>query len=115
MRYLVLAMSIALLGGVLGVALVQAAEGVEIRCRWQAPDTGSPVQVYELQIRDVDGGLDTTMTVPSRPGPEQVQVFEGEFLRRYIARVRGIDAQGRSGPWSNFSPIYVFEEEEPEP
>jgi hypothetical protein len=115
MRYLVLATSIALLGGVLGVALVQAAEGVDIRCRWQAPDSGSPVQVYELQIKDVDGGLDTTITVPSQPGSEQVQVFEGEFLRRYIARVRGIDAQGRSGPWSNFSQVYVFEEEEPEP
>ena len=45
----------------------------------------------------------------------KLKIFEGEFLRRYIARVRGIDAQGRSGPWSDFSRIYVFEEEEPEP
>lgn len=101
--------------GMLGAAVVQAGDPPSIRCRWQAPDSGSPVQFYELQILDVDGGLDTTLTVPSRPGPDQFHVFEGEFLRRYVSRVRGVDDQGRRGSWSLFSQIYVFEEEEPEP
>lgn len=115
MRYIVLCVFIAMLVGVLSTAVVQAGDPPSIRCRWQAPDTGSPVHHYELQIVDVDGGLDTTVTVASRPGQQQEYVFEGAFLRRYISRVRGIDGQGRSGPWSNYSQIHVFEEEEPEP
>jgi len=115
MRYIVLCALVAVLMGALSAAVVHAGDPPSIRCRWLAPDTGSPVHRYELQIIDVDGGLDTTVTVVPRPGREQDYLFEGEFLRRYISRVRGVDGQGRRGPWSNYSQIYVFEEEEPEP
>jgi len=115
MRYIALCSLVAVLMGLLGTSVVQAGGPPSIRCSWQAPSGGSPVQSYELQIIDVDGGLDTTITVASRPGLEQYHLFDGQFLRRYLSRVRGIDAQGRTGPWSNYSQIYVFEEEEPEP
>jgi len=102
-------------GGLLTVDIVDAQDPPRIGCRWERPDTGSPVQSFELQVRDVDGGLDTTLTVPVQPGDEQVYEFEGEYLRRYVARVRAFDSMQRPGPWSNFSPVSVFEEDEPEP
>lgn len=98
-----------------GASLVEAQDPPRIRCRWDRPETGSPVQTYELHVKDVDGGLDTVFTVPAQSGQEQVYEFDGTFLRRYVARVRGQDALLRWGPWSNFSPIADFEEDEPEP
>ena len=106
------------LGAVLfliGSSLVLAQGSPRIRCRWERPETGSPVQTYELHVKDVDGGLDTVFTVDAQPGVEQVYAFDGEYLRRYVARVRGQDALNRWGLWSNFSPVSVFEEDEPEP
>jgi len=115
MRRLTVCVLIGVVIGLFGASFVVAQDPPRIRCRWQQPDTGSPVQLFELHVRDVDGGLDTTFTVPAQPGAEQLHEFGGEHLRRYVARVRGRDAQLRWGLWSNFSPVTVFEADEPEP
>jgi hypothetical protein len=89
-------------------------EPLRVRCQWQAPTSGSPAVLYHLQITDLDGGLDTTYVVPAQPGEVQEFYFlDGAYLRRYVARVRGIDADGDEGPWSAWSSIYAFEVEDP--
>ncbi len=115
MRHIVLGCLVTVLIAVVGMSIAEAQDPPRIDCTWRAPDTGSPVQQYELRILDVDGGLDTLVTVPAQPGATQVYQFDGQFLRRYISQVRGFDALGRPGTWSAFSDTTVFEEVEPEP
>ncbi|MEZ4388045.1 MAG: hypothetical protein R3D98_10815 [Candidatus Krumholzibacteriia bacterium] len=115
MRRIVLGGLIAVVIAVVGMAIADAQDFPRIRFSWYAPDTGSPVQIYELRLYDIDGGLDTTFTVPSQPGQQQTFEWDGEYLRRYRSQVRGIDALGRPGPWSALSDTCVFEDIEPEP
>ena len=83
---------------------------------WNAPATGSPAVRYLVRIRDLDGTLYETAMVEATPGPEQRYAFvKVEFAHRYQARVAGIDALGRQGPWSNWSPVYDRESSIPQP
>jgi hypothetical protein len=97
-------------------ALGEIQEPLRIRCQWTRPTTGSPVAIYQLQIVDVNGGLDTTYVVPAQAGEVQEYIFaDGDYMREYRARVRGIDADGDEGPWSPWSPLVAYEVEDPEP
>ena len=84
--------------------------------QWQAPTTGSPAVRYLVRIRDLDGTLYETYMVDAVPGPEQSYTFtKVEYARRYQGRVAGIDALGRQGPWSDWSPVYDRESSVPQP
>ncbi len=97
-------------------ALGEILEPLRIRCQWSRPTTGSPVAIYQLSIVDVNGGLDTTYVVPAQAGEIQEFMFgDGDYMREYRARVRGVDADGDVGPWSAWSPLVTFEVEDPEP
>jgi hypothetical protein len=83
---------------------------------WQAPLTGSPAVRYLVRIRDLDGTLNETYTVEAAPGLQQSFTFTRvEYARRYQGRVAAIDALGRQGPWSNWSPVYDRESSVPQP
>jgi hypothetical protein len=94
----------------------RAEEFMTAYLRWQAPATGSPAVRYLVRIRDIDGTLYETTSVDAVPGSEQSYTFNKvEFAHRYQGRVAGIDAQGRQGPWSDWSPVYVRESSVPQP
>jgi hypothetical protein len=93
-------------------ALVQ--EPLRVTCKWRVATEGSPAILYQLHIQDIDGGLDTTYVVPAQPGDTQEFHFvHGEYLRRYVARVRGVDVDGDEGPWSEWSEVASFEISDP--
>jgi hypothetical protein len=93
-------------------ALVQ--EPLRVLCKWDASSSGSPAVLYYLHVKDVDGGLDTTYVVPAKAGEQQEFYFtHGQYLRRYVARVRGVDVDGDEGAWSDWSTIYSFEAPDP--
>jgi hypothetical protein len=83
-----------------------AAGAPAVTATWDAPTEGSPVVFYVLEIYEdgelfiVDTTEDTSFVVPA-----------GIFLAgpQYTARVRGVDAQDRTGPWSLWSDPYVFD------
>ena len=84
--------------------------------RWQTPTTGAPAVRYLVRIRDLDGSLYETYSVDAVPGPQQSFMFtKVQFVHQYQARVAGIDARGRQGPWSDWSPIYDRESSVPQP
>ena len=91
-------------------------EPLRIRCQWLRPTTGSPVVLYQLHILDANGGLDTTYVVPAQSNNIQEFIFtDGDYMREYQARVRGLDADGDAGPWSGWSDLVAFEVDDPEP
>lgn len=101
---------------VLWASAGSAQEPLRLRCQWSRPATGTPPVAYELQIMDIDGGLDTTITVAAQPTEIQQHEVSGvDYARRYQARVRGLGGQGAPGPWSDWSVVYSFEVEDPEP
>lgn len=84
--------------------------------RWQAPAAGSPAVRYLVRIRDLDGSLYETYSVDAVPGSAQRYTFtQVQYAHRYQGRVAGIDARGRQGPWSDWSPVYVRESSVPQP
>lgn len=95
-------------------------EGLRVRCSWFPPESGSLPVRYHLQIQDVETGspFDTTYVVDHVGGSDRIEqefVFlDGEFWKRYRARVRAEDAMDRVGPWSDWSEPKAFEEPEPE-
>ncbi len=92
---------LALLGAV-GAAPAAAQTTVQVTASWTAPTEGSPVEHYVLQL-STDGG--PFVTVGSVTGTEYV--LELEVGSTYIARVAGVDAQDRQGPWSEESEPYT--------
>jgi len=78
----------------LPVVCPPVAEAVEVTFYWTAPTTGSPVAVYEFQIsHDLENW--TTVATPA----DTFTTVDLPVGTTY-ARVRGIDAQGRAGPWA---------------
>jgi hypothetical protein len=112
-----LALILALGGLVPGPARDAAAdEYMTAIVTWQAPPIGSPAVRYLVRIRDLDGTLNEIYTVEAMPGQQQSFTFTRvEYARRYQGRVAGIDALGRQGPWSNWSPVYDRESSVPQP
>ena len=116
MRRMAVLMFLVSLSTVLISAVADAQNPLRIRCEWRAAADGTPPVIYQLHIMDLDGGVDTTYVVPARLGPTQEFYFtHGDYLRRYVARVRGLDAEGDEGLWSDWSTVYAFEVEDPQP
>jgi hypothetical protein len=83
---------------------------------WTAPTSGALAVRYLVRIRDLDGTLNETYTVDAVSGINQRFTFTRlEYARRYQGRVAAIDAQGRQGPWSEWSPVYDRESSVPQP
>lgn len=82
-------------------ALPAAAQTVQVTASWTAPTEGSPVDHYVLQL-STDGGPFTT--VGSVTGTSYT--LDLDVGSTYIARVAGVDAQDRQGPWSPESDPY---------
>ena len=78
----------------------------QVRATWEAPITGSPVVTYELEVL-VDGVRHLFVTSETTSYVFAPGTFEPSVA--YIARVRGVDAQGRTGPWSLPSEPYVHD------
>jgi hypothetical protein len=84
-------------------ALPAAAQtSVQVTASWNPPTEGSPVVHYVLQL-SIDGGNFTTVATVEGVS----HVLELEIDRTYIARVAGVDAQDRQGPWSLPSDPYT--------
>ena len=97
--------TIAVLGAVLALsvlgALPAAAQTVQVSASWTPPTEGSPVDHYVLQI-STDGGPFTTVASVSATS----YTLSLEVGSSYVARVAGVDAQDRQGPWSVDSDPY---------
>lgn len=84
-------------------ALPAAAQStVQVTASWTPPTEGSPVDHYVLQL-STDGGPFTT--VGSVTGTSYT--LDLTVGQSYVARVAGIDAEGRQGPWSEASDAYT--------
>ena len=103
----------------LGAVTADVLEPLRLRCSWMPPSRGAVPVVYELQVRDLNGGLDTTYVVPHVGGAAMIEqeyaFLDGQYLREYVARARAIDDQGRIGPWSDWCPPQDFEQEPRDP
>ena len=76
------------------------------RALWSPPTTGSPVVYYVLQVWETDGDLIWSVTVA-----DTTVVVEDGFIEpmiRYMARVAGVDAHERQGPWSEWGNDYIY-------
>lgn len=96
----------------LAVLPLTAEQSPQVTATWDAPTTGSPVVVYNLQIYH---GGELIMSVET---PDTFQVFApGTFvaLETYLARVQGVDALDRAGPWSEWSDPYMHDPGPPGP
>ena len=87
--------------GLLGALPAAAQTTVEVTASWTPPTEGSPVHHYILQL-STDGGPFTT--VGSVSGTSYV--LDLEVGHSYVARVAGVDDQGRQGPYSADSDPY---------
>jgi len=80
----------------LGVFALAQTTSMQFTYNTTAPTTGSPVATYEWQASSnggttwADAGTSTTLS-------KAITLAVGQT---YVVRVRGVDAQGRSGPWS---------------
>lgn len=75
--------------------------------RWQAPDSGAAVVSYQLRIQEIGAATEDTFQVAAQSGPQQSFAFtRARPGHEYRACIAGVDAQGRQGPWSAWSPIY---------
>lgn len=74
---------------------------IAVSASWSPPTEGSPVEHYILQISRDGGPFETVATTP-----DTTYQVELEHESTYIARVAGVDAQQRQGPWSEPSEPY---------
>jgi len=81
--------------GLFGALPAAAQTTVEVTASWTAPTEGSPVQHYILQL-STDGGPYTTVGTVTGTS----YVLNLAIDHTYTARVAGVDAQSRQGPWS---------------
>lgn len=68
---------------------------------WDPPVGGSAVVLYEVEIRE--SRPTTEATVVRRTTDTNRVTFDVRWLYLYEVRVRGVDAEGRKGPWSEWS------------
>lgn len=74
------------------------------RCSWDAPTYGTPVVTYVLEVEEW-GNEDPATTIHDEITELYHDVWV-EFGISYKARVAGIDAEDRQGPWSEWTPLY---------
>jgi hypothetical protein len=68
---------------------------------WAPATTGVPAVKYEVEIRK--GGPGSTDITTRTVSANQIVITEVAWLTLYEVRVRGVDADNRSGPWSQWS------------
>jgi len=73
----------------LGVVRWGCEDGGVVTATWSRPTEGSPVVVYQIEIEAAATWPDTTFRIPVPVAADSLR-----------GRVRGVDAQGRAGPWS---------------
>ena len=91
-----------------GVAISQSSGGEKVippqprdfTFDWTAPTTGTPVVRYDVEIRI--GGPESDQ-IETRSVTTNEVTFSVDWVTIYEVRVRGVDAQGRVGPWSPWS------------
>ena len=78
-----------------------------VKVSWSAPTYGTPVDFYRLQVIEVgfnietwESFIDTFIHTDIADTFHYVWVMGGN---EYFARVAGVDAQDRQGPWSNWT------------
>lgn len=76
----------------------------EVRASWTAPITGSPVVTYVLQLSRDGEPFETYATTDTT-----TVIMSLDVLHEYIARVAGVDALDRQGPWSEPSSPYLVD------
>ncbi len=69
---------------------------------WQ-PGSGPPPEKYEVEIRK--GGM-YSKDITYRETATTEITFDVDWLTPYDVRVRGVDAEGRRGPWSKWSVVH---------
>lgn len=67
---------------------------IQLRARWMPPSEGSPVEVYEIQVLQIDVGIWETFWTGTDT------TFVDYYPSGTIVRVRGRDAKHRYGPYS---------------
>ncbi len=91
---------LALLGAV-AAAPAAAQTTVEVTASWNAPTEGSPVEHYVFQL-STDGGPFVTVGSVTTTS----YTLDLDVDHTYVARVAGVDAEDRQGPWSEASDPY---------
>jgi hypothetical protein len=75
--------------------------------RWQAPSSGAAAVSYRLRIQELQGASQDTFVVAAQPGAQQSFAFtKARPGHEYRASIAGVDARGRQGLWSGWSPVY---------
>jgi hypothetical protein len=75
--------------------------------RWQAPTSGAAAVKYVVRVQEIQGAAEDTFRVDAQPGQQQSFTFtKARPGTEYRACIAGIDARGRQGPWSGWSPVY---------
>lgn len=96
----------AIMGGMLLLSLVVTgpakAVPVQAVCSWLAPNTGSPVHHYQVQLKVDAGAFANYVTTTTTSA-----LITLESGHTYIVRVAGVDAQSRQGVWSAESDPYT--------
>ena len=88
--------------GLLGAVPAAAQTSVEVTASWTPPTTGSPVDHYVFQL-STDGGPFTTVGSVTSTN----YILDLDTDHTYVARVAGVDALDRQGPWSTDSDPYT--------
>ncbi len=80
---------------------------VTTEVRWQASSRGAAAVSYLVRIQEVGSATEDTFAVAARPDAQQSFAFtRARPGRDYRACIAGVDAKGRQGPWSDWSPVY---------
>ena len=85
----------------------------EVSYVWPAPLMGSPVVHYVLELEQLRGEIVVSKTVFDSI-PENIFPVPVEMGLKYHIRVAGVDAQGRQGPWSDWSDVKAPPERTPD-
>jgi len=96
-----------------GVALVLGGLGPQpdnLMFSWSDPTSGTEVVKYEVQIRV---GGSASHEYRNEVVTTNSVTFDVEWLTPYEVRVRGVDANNRIGPWSDWSLAEDRDHEEP--
>lgn len=72
--------------------------------KWTVPTGGTTPVSYDVEIRK--GGADSGTIMTTTTPTNSISVPVSNFTIKYEVRVRGVDSEGRRGPWSEWSDEY---------